>query len=470
MSREKFLLYGGAGGGGKSWALLADAYARGAGRPGWVGVVFRARQVDVSKRGGIWDKAVEFFRPLNCGIRENVKDITFPGGGVLQFRHLDRRTFEYWRGVELTWAGFDEANEMQMGWIISIAPRLRSTIGVPPVARMTCNPDPDHALADWVSYALRPDGTADPRWSGHRRYFARSKESGKFVFADTRAEAARLSGRGPELVKTFAFIPALLEHNRILTAADPEYRGNLALQGIVVEAQLLEGNWLIRPETGGILRRSRWANVEAPLGPIIRSVRAWDTAASVPSASYPDPDFTAGPLLCFDSDGRFYVAGLAACREESPERDRLMEQTAIDDGPTVTHVVKRAPGDDGKTEAVRKAKILRAGGGRVVIVRESKAKAERAGPMARELEKVERDGEHRGFIWNRDGWLSTPYRDEGNAPSTLGRLFWSQVGPFWDPDAPHDDVPDALADAYIEGCKTPKRRRSSTRARARMSV
>ena len=53
--------------------------------------------------------------------------------------------------------------------------------------------------------------------------------------------------------KSLTFIPAKLEDNPALMAANPEYRASLLAMGTVERERLLHGNWRIRPEAGHVL-------------------------------------------------------------------------------------------------------------------------------------------------------------------------------------------------------------------------
>lgn len=479
-------LYGGSAGGGKSHGLLLDVlnYAH---TPGWHGLMLRRHRKDLMGAGGLYEKARALYQDTGAVFRAGGEyvDVRWPSGAMLAFRHLGAGNVYDYQGLEFAWVGIDEATHLELDWILYLMTRVRTTCGVRTAMRLTCNPDPDHPLREWVGPYLRSDGTADRSQSGRVRWFQRSVSTGKIVWGDSLAETARLAGRPSNEIKSFAFIPALVEDNPALLRENPNYVGNLAIAGAVEEEKLRRGNWDARPEGGGMLRRSRWGFVTQPIAPLFRWVRAWDKGASKPGSANPDPDFTIGILMAWDIHGRFYVLGMAACREEPPERDRLMERTAKADGARVTQVCKQSGGDAGKSDALHSRRLLAAGDGEVVTIRETQAKVVRAQPMALALERGHQGDAPRpvielalddrgvwspvGFILD-DGWLALPYSDKGaNAPATLGALFWSQVAPFWDPNAAHDDVPDAMADAYAVGAAPPSRR-VDPRKRARMIV
>jgi phage terminase large subunit-like protein len=476
------VIYGGAAGGGKSIGLLLDAM-RHVGTAGWNGLVVRARSKDLTITGGLWDEARALYSDTGARFREGAAlDVRWPSSAKMSFRHLDGQSYENFRGPGFAWIGLDEITEMRWDHVVFLLSRLRSTCGTAPTLRATCNPDPDHPIAGLISRWLLPTGEADRSQSGRVRWLLRSPKTDEFVVGDTREEAGELAGEDPGLAMSFTFIPSLLEDNPALERADPTYRSRLAMQGAVRRAQLEGGNWLVRPEVGGMFRRSRWGIVDDPLAPIIRRVRAWDKAASKPTRDYPDPDYTAGVLLAWDIHGRWYVEDFVAMRDEPPEVDALMRATAAADGPNVVQVIASGMGDDGKANRRHVRANLEASGscGEIIGVRESKSKEVRASPAALELE-MGMDGDRprekpiieteqgpdgvwapRGFLLTR--WMATPYKDGGDAPDTLGKLWWSTVGRFVDPKA-HDDPVDALAHAHAVG--TPKGSRRGGRSERR---
>ena len=80
---EDFVLYGGAAGGGKSWALLADALRHGHNTAGWVGVIFRARATDIQGDDSIYADAVRLYEGTGARFRASgsTMDCRWPDGG-----------------------------------------------------------------------------------------------------------------------------------------------------------------------------------------------------------------------------------------------------------------------------------------------------------------------------------------------------------------------------------------------------
>lgn len=59
-SRADICIYGGAAGGGKTWALLYEG-ARHADIKGFTGIIFRRNTVQVGNPGGLWDESMKMY-------------------------------------------------------------------------------------------------------------------------------------------------------------------------------------------------------------------------------------------------------------------------------------------------------------------------------------------------------------------------------------------------------------------------
>lgn len=463
-STADFTLYAGSAGSGKTFALLADAF-RWAGVRGWNGVVFRRQAVDLKGDGGLFAKARALYSMPGLLTREgSPMDIRWPGGGTLEFRHLDRKNYLNYQGLEYAWIGFEELTHFDMKWVTYVMGRLRSATGVPTFVRATCNPDPDHPIRRWVDWYL-VNGRPDPAKSGVIRHYALDTERGDLVWGDTREEAAERAGRPPEEVKTFTLVSAVTEDNKIGLALNPGYLASLAAQGRVMEQRLRYGDWDATEDTGGMLRRRRWGFVDEPLAPIVRRARAWDKAATKPWPGNTDPDYTIGVLMEWDLHGRFYVSDVVVCREEPTQVSKLQRETAIADGPRVTQIAKISGGDTGKSDFDLNVRpLLSAGGAEVVSISERGSKLVRVTPMANALARgmrgnvpavdYEYDETHdrwepRGFFNNASGWMDRLYDDGGDGPKTVGSIVLKQCDDFPGVRASdHDDFPDAAADAF----------------------
>lgn len=175
-------------------------------------------------------------------------------------------------------------------------------------------------------------------------------------------------------------------------------------------------------QEGDIFRRSWFsivADTEAPrLG---KRVRYWDRASTQDGG-----DWTVGLLLCKPTGSPDYIVEhLVRGQWSTAERDRIIKQTAEADRSRYGRVeimLEQEPGSSG-VDVIRGLTSLLAG----YIVRGDKVtgdKALRAEPVAAQAES--------GFIkLVRGSWNET---------------FIDQVASF--PDAPHDDIVDALSGAF----------------------
>src|SRR5690606_17779891 len=136
----------------------------------------------------------------------------------IEFRHLQRDdTVHEHQGRQYAFIGFDELThftERQFWYMVS---RLRSTSGVKPYVRATCNPDPDSFVAKLVEWWIGPDGYPIPERSGVLRWFVRVDD--ELHWYDSEAEARAEHHEAEPLSLTF--IASRPADNNALIAKDP---------------------------------------------------------------------------------------------------------------------------------------------------------------------------------------------------------------------------------------------------------
>jgi predicted phage terminase large subunit-like protein len=239
-------IYGGAAGGGKTWALLMDPL-RHIHVPGFSAVLFRRTYPEIQSPGGMWPESQKLYPYL--GARPNVteKSWTFPSGCVVKFGHMQHeKDMQNWLGAQIAMIGFDQLERFTEDQAFYMLSRNRSVCGVRPYLRGTANPEPGW-LADLLAWWI-DDGTgyAIPERAGKVRWYVR--RDNLIEWADTREE---LEARYPTLPpKSLTFIPARLEDNQALLQADPGYRANLLALPHIEQERLLAGNWKISSEEG----------------------------------------------------------------------------------------------------------------------------------------------------------------------------------------------------------------------------
>jgi hypothetical protein len=207
---ETDVLYGGAAGGGKSYAMLVDPL-RYAHRASHRALIIRRSMPELRE---LIDKSRELYPRAfpGCKYREVEKLWNFPSGAKIEFGFLERDADVYrYQGQAYSWIGFDEITHLptEFPWNY-LASRLRTTDSEI-VPYMRCTANPGGVGAHWVK----------------KRYIEPNEPNHSFKGADG---------------LTRKFIPARLEDNPYL-AQDGRYEQMLKALPATQRKQLLEGNW-----------------------------------------------------------------------------------------------------------------------------------------------------------------------------------------------------------------------------------
>ena len=207
---ETDVLYGGAAGGGKSYAMLVDPL-RYAHKAAHRALILRRSMPELRE---LIDKSRELYPRAfpGCKYREVEKLWTFPSGAKIEFGFLERDADVYrYQGQAYSWIGFDEITHQatEFGWNY-LASRLRTT-DPEIIPYMRCTANPGGVGAHWVK----------------KRYIDPAPPNRGFQGADG---------------ITRKFIPARLDDNPYL-ATDGRYEQMLKSLPDVQRKQLLEGNW-----------------------------------------------------------------------------------------------------------------------------------------------------------------------------------------------------------------------------------
>ena len=287
-------IYGGAAGGGKTWALIYD-FLKHYRNPGFGSVLFRRTLPEHKRQGGPWDESMGMYPLFGAVPNTSSLQWKFPSGSKITFAGLQYETdVMSWKSAQIPAILFDQLEMFTQYQFMYMASRNRSVCGVKPYIRATCNPEPGW-LADFLAWWIAEDGYADLSRAGKIRYFVVSNDT--FVWADDPEE---LKEQFPKLIpRSCTFIPATIYDNKILLEADPGYLANLMGQSLVERERLLGdaergGNWKIKPEAGNVFNR-KWF-------PIVSDweknknwswVIRWDFATTEKSVTNEDPDYTA---------------------------------------------------------------------------------------------------------------------------------------------------------------------------------
>ena len=228
-SSEREVLYGGAAGGGKSFAMLADPL-RGINNPNFSGLLVRHTTEELRE---LIQKSQELYPKAIPGIKwsERKSQWVSPKGGRLWMSYLDRDLdVMRYQGQAFNWIGFDELTQWStpFAWDY-MRSRLRSTdpsLGL--YMRATTNPG--GAGHQWVKKTfVDPSPANTPFW-------ATELESGNVI-----TFPKGHSREGQPLFRR-RFIPANLFDNPYL-AESGDYEAMLLSLPEHQRRQLLDGDW-----------------------------------------------------------------------------------------------------------------------------------------------------------------------------------------------------------------------------------
>ena len=302
---------------------------------GFSAVLFRRTTVDLRNQGGLWPESRGMYLPAGGRSRETpILEWRFPAGSTVQFAHLEHeKTAFSWQGAQVCMLGFDELTAFTAFQFWYLLSRNRSTCGVRPYVRATCNPEADSWVADLISWWIDQDtGYAIQERSGVLRWFIRLNDT--LTWGDSPEDLAHHKDQRGEPIppKSLTFIPATLEDNPKLMEVDPGYRANLMALTTVERERLLHGNWKIRPAAGLYFQRD-WVDwIDArPAGTEWKWVRGWDLAATEWREGT-DPDWTCGTLMGLNRQtGRLCIADHIYDRLSPHKVEQLLKETARQD-------------------------------------------------------------------------------------------------------------------------------------------
>jgi predicted phage terminase large subunit-like protein len=355
QSKADIAIFGGAAGGGKSLSLLLEpCYHTDNGK--FRCVIFRRTVPMIRQPGGLWDASHEIYPRLGAVAREQGSEWSFPSGAQVRFSGMELEADCYgWQGSEICLLAFDELTQFSEKQFFYLLSRNRSTCGVKPYVRGTCNPDADSWLRNFLGWWIDPDtGLPIAERAGVLRWFVRRDDA--LTWGDTRQELVEKFGDDAE-PKSVTFIPAKVSDNKILLERDPGYVSNLKALTLVERRRLLDGDWNVRPAAGMYFRREWFGLVDSPPAEPIARVRFWDRAASELRAGT-DPDATVGVLLSKDRQGCYYVENVIKMYSTPGAVTAAMVRTAEADGRQTVVAFHQDPASAGKLEAEHTSRAL----------------------------------------------------------------------------------------------------------------
>lgn len=434
-SPADIIIYGGAAGGGKTYALLLEAL-RHKNVKGFGAVIFRHNYNQITAEGGLWDASQKIFSQVpDAHSRKSPKlHWRFDGGGKLNFAHIEREEdLKSWQGTEIAYIGFDELTHFSKHQFLYMLSRNRTTCGIRPYVRATCNPDADSWVADFISWWIDQDtGYPIQERSGQIRWmvnlndviswFASKEDAIKFALENGIPE-----NEAEQMSKSVTFIASRLQDNKVLMENDPGYIANLRAMTEVDRERLLMGNWKIKAAAGKYFLRTQIVLIDKAPDDIIMWCRAWDLAATDEDEDG-DADYTAGVLMGLRKRGTVVVLHAINQRIKAGDVEKLVYNVSVADraryGFQYVVRVPQDPGQAGKVLAAYYVRILT--GFNIKTVPVSGSKELRATPFATQ--------------WQ-----------QGNVEVLIGDwndMYFSQLESF--PESKHDDMVDASSDAFTE--------------------
>lgn len=346
--------------GGKTWALCYEPL-RHIGNSGFTFVAFRRTTPEIRNPGGMWDESVKTYPLVGGEPRETTLDWYFPSGarGKMAGLQYDSTVLD-WKGAQVALLLFDQLEEFTEKQFFYMLSRNRSTCGVRPYVRASCNPDPDSFIAVFLAWWIDQEtGYAIAERSGTVRWFVRVNDEihwsnvtcGVDEYPDVRrigheAKADLIAKLGPagRFAKSVTFVRASITDNKIGTDLDPEYEANVRALSHVEQERLLGGNWKIRAAAGLVFNRGWFEIVDA--APVnARRVRGWDKAGTAG-----DGDWTAGVKMA-KASGIYYVEDVIRMQSAAGAREAVIRQSAELDGIATDQWLEQEPGSGGKDSA-----------------------------------------------------------------------------------------------------------------------
>jgi predicted phage terminase large subunit-like protein len=355
------LLTGGGAGSGKTHTCIVKAlkYAE---DPEARIVILRLTYPMLMSIGGIVEEANKVFADFNTIYKVQAKEHHFPNGAMVKFVAMPTNLKEV-QGWQPTHVIIDEGAEFTLADILALQARIRSTTYTKYKLSMTitCNPDRASWLYDWVEYSLDPDtGIPKPGTEDIIRWYVIL--SGKIHWGTSAEQLYKDHGEGYTygddfMPMSFRFIPMTIEDNPVILKHNPRYKANLLSQSRVSQLRYLYGSWTAVPEGSSVFNRE-WVKIIDYAPPeVANRVRSWDLAYSIPSETYPNPDWTVGVKMSRTREGRYVIEDVVRFRKLTDGVLKTIIDTSDCDGKNQLVTYPRDNGG-GKANSVHMARLF----------------------------------------------------------------------------------------------------------------
>jgi predicted phage terminase large subunit-like protein len=319
-------LYGGAGGGGKTEALLMAAlqYVH---VPNYNALIIMRTFQDLKKDDAPMDRSHQWLRGTAARWIAEDRKWLFPSSATLSFGYLQHEDDKYnYKTAQYQFIAFDELTSFEEGAYLYLFTRLRRLQGYPVPLRVRSATNPDGPYAEWV----------------RKRFVPR-----EYLQADVETRFSRVwevrgtDRRGRAAIRYF--VPARLEDNPHI---DQEaYEESLAYSDEVAYHMIRNGDWEIRHKGKKFYRSWFEPLVARSSVPYerLKLVRSWDVAHTSPKPGE-EPDYSVGILYGLDPQtGTRYVLDVVRFQGNPGEFDTWFIRTAKRDGEHVPIVVEQEP-------------------------------------------------------------------------------------------------------------------------------
>jgi hypothetical protein len=221
----KEALFGGATGGGKTAALLADALKY-VNVSSYSALLLRRNFPDLIQEGGLISLSHEWLQNTDAKWHSQNKEWTFPSGARLRFGYLDTENDKYrYQGGEYQYIGFDELTQFSQSQYTYLFSRLRKRENANIPLRVRGGTNPGGLGGAWVYERFIPENF-NPEHARELKVWEKIEQR------EDGSTAQRY------------FVPSMLEDNPSLDMES--YLQSLDELDPITKAQYLKGDWLIQ--------------------------------------------------------------------------------------------------------------------------------------------------------------------------------------------------------------------------------
>lgn len=431
-SENDIIVWGGAAASGKSFISALDILINGYDDSDFRAGIIRKTKEQLKGAGALYDECVQMYSKFNVKPKGNELSFHFPEGAIVRMGYLDKPADKHnYQGWQVTRFLVDEAQQLCEEGIAYLLSRLRSKSKQKHQLKLTCNPDYDSFLRVWLEKAGYLDEKGFPlkERDGKTVYFA--EIAGETVFEQTLESFEEKYGKGDDAIADplkFVYYSANVYDNPWVVKYKKDYLKKLENLKQIEKERLLLGCWYSRAMASGMFKREWVTIIDKTDVPIqSKKVRAWDRAGTLPSTSYPDPDWTVGIKGCLDDVGNLYIIDMVRFRDRPAKVQMTIEDTAKRDGGYTLVAIPQDPGASGKEAAdYSRAKLLKQGA-TVRVVKARKAKELRFEPVAIAAQ-------NRNIFVVKGDWNNAFFEELEQLDFTTNKT--------------HDDIADALSDLY----------------------